>query len=230
MWDVGVVLFFFLMFGGPMLVPSDPEHVSRPVTADRIQASVVVLFVLAGFAGVVASRRVPLVEWLGLRWKNWRSVFWISPLALMVVWAAFGILIWSGYTDWMKSMGVETVQESVQTLQQSEDPSVLVWMCMASLVAAPVCEEVIFRGYCYPVLKKFTGAKSALITSSMVFACAHANLPSALPLFLLGLVLVFVYERTNSLWAPVAVHFLFNAATVAMLFRSRWLDTSFEFL
>ena len=81
-------------------------------------------------------------------------------------------------------------------------------MCFAALIAAPVCEEVIFRGFCYPVLKKYAGATSAMLITSVVFACAHGNLPSALPLCLLGMLLVFVYERTNSLWAPIAIHFL----------------------
>lgn len=228
-WDVGVVLFLFLMFGGPLLMAPTPEKPPSPITADRILASAVILFLLAGFATTVVSIRLNPIDWLGLRWKKWRSVLWIAPLSLMAIWAVFGLILWSGYTEWMKSIGVDTVQESVRTLQESKDPAILGAMCFAALVAAPVCEEVIFRGYCYPVLKKFAGAKTSLFATSLVFACAHGNLPSALPLFLLGLLLVYVYERTNSLWAPIAVHFLFNAATVAMLFRSRWLHTPFEF-
>jgi len=40
-------------------------------------------------------------------------------------------------------------------------------------------------------------------------------------LFLFGLVLVMLYEKTGSLWLPVASHFLFNAATVAVQLAAR---------
>lgn len=228
-WDIAVVLLLFLVFGGQLLaIPAQPQTPS-PITANHIVASIVTLFLLTGFASAVVSIRLSPVVWLGLRWKKWCSVLWIAPLSLAAIWSVFGLLIWMGYEGWMKSIGVDTMQDSVRTLRESESPAVLGAMCFAALVAAPLCEEVIFRGYCYPALKKFAGAKVSMITTSLVFACAHGNLPSALPLFLLGLLLVFVYERTRSLWAPIAIHFLFNAATVAMLIRSRWLNTPFEF-
>jgi membrane protease YdiL (CAAX protease family) len=228
-WDIAMVLFLFLMFGGQLLpMPAQPDT-PPPVTSDRILASVMLLFLLAGFTTAFVSFRLGPVDWLGLRWKKWRSVLWIAPVSLMAIWGVFGLLIWGGYEEWMKSIGVDTMQDSVRTLRESDNPSILGAMCFAALVAAPLCEEVIFRGYCYPALKKFAGAKVSMITTSLVFACAHGNLTSALPLFLLGLLLVFVYERTRSLWAPIAIHFLFNAATVAMLIRSRWLNTPYEF-
>jgi membrane protease YdiL (CAAX protease family) len=45
-----------------------------------------------------------------------------------------------------------------------------------------------------------------------------------LPLFVFGLVLVALYEFTGSIWAPVAVHFLFNAATVVVQMLLRFAD------
>lgn len=226
-WDIAVVLCLFFLFAGPMLV-NPGRHPSKPITPQNIISTIVILCMLAGFATAVAGLRIRPSQWLGLRWKSWHSVFWIAPLSVTAMWCVFGILIWAGYMDWMESLGVDTVQESVRILRDSDDTAILGWMTFAALVAAPVCEEVIFRGYCYPVLKKFGGAEASLVTTSLFFACAHGNLPSALPLFLLGMLLVFTYERTGSLWAPVAVHFLFNAATVTMQFLSRWYELPFD--
>jgi membrane protease YdiL (CAAX protease family) len=228
LWDIAVVLLLFLMFAGQLLMIPDEEKSPAPITPENILTTIVILGILACFATTVVSLRISPIDWLGLHWKSWRSVFWIAPLSLLVMWSIFGGLMWAGYMDWMEMLGVDTVQESVRTLRDSDDPAILGWMTFAALVAAPICEEVIFRGYCYPVLKKYGGAMASLVTTSLIFACAHGNLPSALPLFLLGMLLVYTYERTGSLWAPVAVHFLFNTATVAMQFVSRWYDIPFE--
>jgi membrane protease YdiL (CAAX protease family) len=87
-------------------------------------------------------------------------------------------------------------------------------MIVAAVIAAPLCEEIVFRGYFYPVLKRTAGTWAAAFSSALVFAAAHGSLTALLPLFLFGLVLVFVYEKTGSIWAPIAVHFCFNGLTV----------------
>jgi membrane protease YdiL (CAAX protease family) len=227
-WDIVVVLCLFLLFAGNLLMLLQEKKRPSPLTPDTILSAIVILFLLAGFVTTVVTCRLSVVTWLGLRWERWRSVFWIAPISVLAIWGIFGGLIWAGYMDWMEAMGVETMQESVRALQNSENPAILGWMTFAALVAAPLCEEVIFRGYCYPVLKKYSGAWTSMVTTSLVFACAHTNLPSAFPLFLLGMMLVYLYERTNSLWAPIAVHFLFNAATVTAQLYERWQNTPIQ--
>jgi len=224
LWDLAVVFPMFALFMSPLLLAADAEKSSQALTSAHVITTIMMLFLLAGFATSVMAWRVPPLDWLGLRWEKWRRLFWMAPLSVAAMWGVFAILMSMGYMRWMESIGVETVQESVRTLQNSHDPGLIASMAIAALVAAPVCEEVIFRGYCYAVLKKYAGAGTSMVTTSLVFACAHGNLASALPLFLLGLLLVWAYEKTRSLWAPVAIHFLFNTATVVMQFLARWLD------
>ena len=130
------------------------------------------------------------------------------------MWLFFAGLQVVGLMEWIKSLGVETVQETVKLLQEADDPIVIGLMTFAAIVAAPLCEEIIFRGYLYPATKKFSGPWVAGICSALVFAAAHGNLAALLPLFVFGCLLVFLYEKTGSLWAPIGVHFLFNSATV----------------
>lgn len=179
-------------------------------------------FAMAGVVAIGVVRRVGWVAWLGLRWPGWPWVFLIAPCAVLFMWAVFGSLLEFGYTEWMESLGVETVQDTVKLLQQSEDPRVLGLMAFAAVVAAPLCEEMVFRGYFYPVLKKFAGTWVAAVCSALVFATAHGNLSALLPLFVFGGVLVFVYEKTGSLWGPIAVHFCFNSATVVAQIAARY--------
>ena len=89
------------------------------------------------------------------------------------------------------------------------------------MIVAPIAEEVVFRGYLYPAAKRFCGPAGAVLFSSLVFAAAHGNVVALLPLFALAVLLCLIYEFTGSIWASISVHFLFNAATVAMQLLAR---------
>jgi membrane protease YdiL (CAAX protease family) len=179
-----------------------------------LMASIAFQFISAGIVMFFVSNRIRPTEWLGLKWRAWPKVFLIAPATVVFMWVLFGGLQALGFMEWVESLGVETVQDTVKLLQESSDPLVLGLMGFAAVVAAPLCEEIVFRGYLYPVAKKFSGPWVAGICSAMVFAAAHGSLAALLPLFIFGCVLVFIYEKTGSIWAPVAVHFCFNSATV----------------
>ena len=81
-------------------------------------------------------------------------------------------------------------------------------------IAAPIVEELIFRGYLYPIMKKYTGAWFALISSSLLFGIIHVSLVPLIPLALFGAILVLLYEYTESIWTPIIAHCIFNTATL----------------
>lgn len=198
------------------------------LNAPELIVNIAFQFVMMGLVVGAMAWRIRPVDWLGLRWRQWPWVFLIAPAAVVGMWVVFGGLHASGYVKWMESLGSETVQDTVKLLQESRDPVVLGLMALAAVVVAPLCEEVVFRGYFYPVAKRYAGVWPAAVCSALVFAAAHGNLTALLPLFLFGLVLVFIYEKTGSLWAPVAVHFCFNGATVAAQFAVRFLEIPVE--
>jgi membrane protease YdiL (CAAX protease family) len=124
----------------------------------------------------------------------------------------------------MDRLGVEKVQQTVTIFQEEKDIVVLVLMAIAAALVAPVCEEIVFRGYLYPVAKKFSGPWVAALCTALIFSAAHGSFSALLPLFAFGLLLVALYEFTGSLWAPMAVHFLFNGATVAVQLYARYAE------
>lgn len=214
-WDLVGAAFVFGVFAMLVVGSLSASHAAMPAVGPvTLLVNIGFQFVMAGGVAILVVKRVGWVAWLGLRWRGWPWIFLIAPCAVVFMWAVFGGLQVSGYMDWMESLGVETVQDTVKLLQQSEDPRILGLMAVAAVIAAPLCEEIVFRGYFYPVMKKFAGAWPAAACSALVFGCAHGNLAAILPLFVFGGMLVFVYEQTGSLWAPVAVHFCFNSATV----------------
>jgi membrane protease YdiL (CAAX protease family) len=90
-----------------------------------------------------------------------------------------------------------------------------------SIVLAPIAEEALFRGIFYPAVKALGYPRLALIGTSILFAAIHLNVVTFLPLLVLALGLVLLYERTGNLLAPIAAHAVFNAINFAMLF---WIE------
>ena len=83
-------------------------------------------------------------------------------------------------------------------------------MLLVSIVAAPLTEELAFRGYALGLLRRHFGTISALVISSLMFAAAHLTqglYPTKLAVyFLFGLGLAAIVWRTGSLLPAMVVH------------------------
>ena len=88
-----------------------------------------------------------------------------------------------------------------------------VWFAVLAVVAAPVCEEFIFRGLIFGGLRRSLGISASVLASAAIFALVHPA-PSVIPVFGLGVAAALVYERTRLLQGPMAVHAVYNAAIV----------------
>ncbi len=223
--DLFGLAFIFLAFFGLVVASvqasADSDVVLDPTT---LIASIAFQFISAGIVFAFVVTRVRPVEWLGLKWEKWPLVFLIAPAGVVLMWLFFGSLQYSGFMKWIESFGVEPVQDTVKLLQESSDPLTLGLMAAAAVIAAPVCEEIVFRGYLYPAAKKFVGPWIAGLCSALFFAAAHGSMAALVPLFVFGCLLVLVYERTGSIWAPMAIHFCFNGATVLVQMAVRFYD------
>jgi membrane protease YdiL (CAAX protease family) len=94
------------------------------------------------------------------------------------------------------------------------------WFFVATLLAAPFIEELIFRGFGFRGLLKAWGfAVTAFITSTL-FCLLHIQYgwSGLAQIFLLGMALSFVRFRTGSLWASIGLHVAFNAVAVFEIF------------
>lgn len=81
-------------------------------------------------------------------------------------------------------------------------------------VAAPVLEEVLFRGLIYKRLRTYCTFPVALLVSAMLFGVYHGNVVQGVYAFLLGAVMAFVYERFRTIAAPIVFHGAANLISV----------------
>jgi len=118
-------------------------------------------------------------------------------------------------------------QIPVQVLEKSTEPAQRVVFALAAIVMAPLVEEILFRGILYPLLKHRGHPRLALWGTSLLFASIHIHLASFIPLFLFGLILIWIYERTDTLLAPILTHATFNTIQLVYFIAvEHWFTTA----
>jgi len=109
------------------------------------------------------------------------------------------------------------MQEPVRLFLKTDSAVALMAVPLVGVLVAPVGEEVLFRGFIQGALREACGARAALAATAALFAAIHFNLFAFPALLALGLVLGYLYDRTQSLVGPIVLHALYNAAVLALL-------------
>ncbi|BAQ65029.1 CPBP family intramembrane glutamic endopeptidase [Geminocystis sp. NIES-3709] len=101
---------------------------------------------------------------------------------------------------------------------ESQDKFALAIFFITASIAAPIFEEIMFRGFLLPSLTRYLPVWGAIIVSGVIFAIAHLSLAETIPLATLGIILGIVYTRSRSLLASIILHSLWNSGTLFSLF------------
>jgi membrane protease YdiL (CAAX protease family) len=149
----------------------------------------------------------------GSLWRSVRAGIGFGVVGFLVI-AAVGAA-WVTLLQWL---GLPTPPQPVEPVLGAVHPLVVVF---ATVILAPVAEEIFFRGVAFTAWTREYGRRRAYLGSAVVFALIHLSLPSVLPIFLLGLGLAWVYERTRSLLSAILIHATFNAIGIAIFFLER---------
>lgn len=89
---------------------------------------------------------------------------------------------------------------------------------LATAVAAPVVEELLFRGLIYKRLRDYLKFTPSALISAFVFGVIHGNAVQFLYAFFIGIILAFVYEKFKTVAAPVIFHGGANLISVIVTF------------
>jgi membrane protease YdiL (CAAX protease family) len=81
------------------------------------------------------------------------------------------------------------------------------------VVAAPISEEVCFRGFLFGGLRSRLPRLAAALISALIFGGLHATtgISAVPPLIFFGFVLALLYERTGSIVPGILLHMLNNS-------------------
>lgn len=104
--------------------------------------------------------------------------------------------------------------------------SALALVFVSLVIVPPLYEEVLTRGLLFTGLRGRLSFPVAAIITSLLFGAAHLQWGSGAPLlwvaaidtFVLSLVLVYLRERTGSLWPCIGLHAIKNLVAFTLLF------------
>ena len=94
-----------------------------------------------------------------------------------------------------------------------EGSTPLVWaiLAVAVTVAAPLCEELFFRGLVFRALATLRGPTIGIVVSGLAFALVHFNVSVIVPFTVIGMIFAWTYRSSGSLWTTIAAHAIFNS-------------------
>lgn len=97
-----------------------------------------------------------------------------------------------------------------QTIYNQSSWVILLTVC----VAAPLSEELIFRGLLFHRMKDWMKPWLAVILSAVLFGAYHGNMVQFSYAFVMGMVFAIVYHRTGTLWTAIVAHVIANMWSV----------------
>ena len=197
---------------------TDAQAVVLPITAIAL-VLVVVVYVAVRYPG--AARRL-----LGPARPSWTALG-IGIVAGGVAWAALTLGFGTLLELIARALQAELpqVQETYQKIAQDQTAAPL--LVIGSVVAAPIAEELFYRGLLFSALRKRFDLWPAMGLSGLVFGLTHvqASIEGYLLVLLiimpLGMFLAFLYDRTRTLLVPITAHAVFNLVNVLLLIQGR---------
>lgn len=179
-------------------------------------------YLTIGAGLVVALRRLRSPgAYLGLRWPTIRQLGYM--LLLFVPWY-IGLVLVLTLSALIFNGGHPIPSNSrLVFIQPPHGIGLLLLALLVTAVAAPICEEIFFRGMLLRLLEERLPFWLAVAVSSLAFGLAHLS-PAvglvSLPAFVyMGLVLALVYARTGRLSNSILLHGFNNAFVTLVAFN-----------
>lgn len=95
------------------------------------------------------------------------------------------------------------------------------WSILMLVILAPVMEEMLFRGILLEAVRSKYSSGRAIVVSALMFGVIHFIPQQVVNAFVIGLILGYIYVRTDSLWPVIIIHALNNAMAYVIM---QWSD------
>ena len=191
------------------LVPLAPSSLWAPLAVLVVAWAWILVFTLA-----ITRRRI--VEWPRL---PRRRVVFVEALWALLAIAVIAVaeIVFSVFAT---ALFGDRSMANMSLGRIAPPPSRLEWMAFAILavLAAPVAEEIFFRGMLYNALRQRLPVAAAAPLQAIVFGLLHPFDPvSMAQVALIGLGLALVYEWRQTLLTPIIMHGLRNVGGVTLM-------------
>jgi membrane protease YdiL (CAAX protease family) len=188
---------------------------NMPIRDDSVLLMLVVIvqdLIIIGAAWAFSILRYR-VGWAQLGWRTFNVAFGCLLSA-----ALFGLsyFIRICYVITAMALGWQLQPQDIITRLNVSGWGLLLTFFSAAILA-PIAEEIFFRGFLYAGLRARIGVLGAMVTSTLFFTALHFSLDAFIPIFILGLCLAFLYEKTGSLYPSIILHASNNGIAIIAL-------------
>jgi hypothetical protein len=200
----------------PIFRNSNFRMISNTALMNVIGISVILYFVVKKYG--------QKIKVIGLTFKKaGPSIFYGAVGYVALVPVLLGIMVITFFVA--KRYGYHPPMQPIVQVFIEEKTTLVLWLsALFAAVFGPVAEEIFFRGFMYTAVRKKLGIFRGILITSVIFSFLHAHAIGFLPIVALGFLLAYVYEKTGSLVAPIAVHILHNVAMIFLVFLMRCLE------
>jgi hypothetical protein len=156
----------------------------------------------------------------------WRSLGWFTPslpffsIASGGVGLAMSVLLLGGL--------IHTPRTENALTELLKDPTSLVLVALFGSIVAPVCEELVFRGFVQPLLVRSLGAFAGILATALPFGLLHFqeygnSWRHVLLIALSGAGFGWMRQATGSTKAAAGMHAAYNAFQFVLLLAAKGL-------
>ncbi len=205
------VMIIFIQFEYADAAPAEIEKIMAEVQNNGLFLSIATIATFIGCSSIIMGivklkKGSNIKHYLGLNLVNITTArYWFIIF--------IGLMFISELLTF--SLGKPLVPEFVTTLYSSTDSLFL--LLIAIVIAAPIFEELFFRGFIITGLSStFMGPIGAIVLSSIAWAAIHIQYDLYLitTIFIFGLVLGYVRLKTNSVLLTIGLHSFMNLASM----------------
>jgi len=206
----GAVLFGAVTISAAMMARLTPDAGGAVYLRGAMVALAELVFLLPVW---LFALRKPGVGWRELGLRPFRPLPGCAA-ALVLLYLTFSVnLAWGLALRWLDWPG----QPDVRALF-GRGPLSLAVALVGTAAVAPLAEEVFFRGFVFPPLRRRLGLVAGIAVDAALFALLHFTPTVFPPIFALGVFFCLLYEFTGSLWPGMMLHATVNTLAVLAVY------------
>ena len=220
---VGSLFFFTLVAYGVYAFTHKWQHLTTDALNKQFSRDTFYLVFVQLAAYIFLIAFMGLLTWTRHRLSLPEAISWNAPSARLAWYAVAGGIALALVSDIGDVVLSPWTPKSLPITEMFKDrPSALLLAAFGILIA-PLVEEIMFRGFLYPALARFTGMMPSIVITGALFALLHGTQLSfswapLLLIFIVGLALTTVRAKTNSVALCVIVHMTYNFILLAQTF------------
>jgi hypothetical protein len=202
---------FIFRFNNSIIVIDSFENMALGFSLSYL----IIVLILAYF--IINKYKQSFFEALGVNVKSFIKGV-ILGLASYVSYLPFlfiALLISLGISSFFKMAPEENPLLNVFSIEGR--PWLLFYFVLCICIIGPIVEELFFRGFLYPALRKKVGSILSIFLSAALFSLLHMTFVGFLPIFFLGILLAYIYEKSGSLLPSITIHIIHNSSITLFL-------------